>query len=204
MGGSALAGVAVGNWLVRQAPVVDAATRTNTSSKENSVVLDPSGRPLAPEAPQPLTNGQLGIPEKFIQPMWEVQAVSLFDSNLDPMVSLAIGDRVITIEDILNQAGSGLPTDTGDVATIDITQGSPSMADDPIARLAQQQQPQGSANTSWETALEQAIKACDSVGFFSRPGCQQSAREKYCTPNKAWGKHRLCPANNYDPTASGA
>lgn len=206
MAGSALAGMVVGNWLVSEAPVVDEGTRTNMRLNTEQV-LDASGRPLAGVAPQPLTDGTLGVPKNEIQPMWEIQAVSLFDSNLDPMVSLAIGSQGFTIADVLSQAGAGLGEGSSDIATLDITQGdNESSVNDPVGDIARQQ---GSDRTTpagnWQQALDEAIRACDSVGFFSRPGCIEQARQQFCGPNNAWGRYRHCPApQGFGPTGGGA
>ena len=210
MAGSALAGMVVGNWLVSEAPVVDEGTRTNAGLNTEQV-LDASGRPLAGIAPQPLTDGTLGVPQNRIQPMWEIQAVSLFDSNLDPMVSLAIGSQSFTIADVLNQAGAGLSDGSSDIATLDVTQGGGgSSANDRVGDIARQQG--GSGNTqggsapgNWQQALDEAIRACDSVGFFSRPGCIEQARQRFCGPNNAWGRYRHCPAQQgFGPSGGGA
>lgn len=206
MGGAALAGMVVGNWLVNEAPVIDEGTRTNIGHNSEQV-LDASGRPLAAIAPQPLTDGTLGMPRESIQPMWEIQPVSLFDANLDPMVTLAIGSQGFTIGDVLSQAGAGLGQGASDVATLDVTQGN--TAGDPINQLAQNSQgtskPAASASgaDNWSDALDRAIRACESVGFFSRPGCIEQARQRFCGPNNAWGKHRHCPMPQAPGTLGG-
>lgn len=216
MAGSSLAGVFVGNWLVSEAPVVDESTRTNVGLNAEQV-LDASGRPLAGVAPQPLTDGTLGVPKNEIQPMWEIQAISLFDSNLDPMVSLAIGNEGFTIADVLNQAGAGLGEGSSDIATLDITQGSNAgSGSDPVGDIARQQGNNNSASTAqttrtgppagnWQQALDEAIRACDSVGFFSRPGCIEQARQRFCGPNNGWGRYRHCPSpQGFGPGGGGA
>jgi hypothetical protein len=185
---SAAAGVGVGNWLVEQSPSISADPRTDTS-RPIEIVLDAAGRPLAAVAPQPLLDGSLGQPRDEIQPMWEIQAVSLFETNLDPMVVLARGDESYTVSDMLTQAGAGLAQGEGDVATVDLTlqaQTPPEVATvvaaEPVVALA------------WDEQLAQAIDACQRVGFFSRPGCIEAASKKFCDPNRAWGRHPLCPS----------
>ena len=189
LGASAAGGVALGNWLVDQAPSMAADGRTNTT-RSPETVLDPSGRPLTAIAPQPLLDGTLGQPRQEISPMWEIQAVSLFETNLDPMVVLGRGDQSYTVGDMLSQAGAGLVQGEGDVATVDLLTSEPvTVQPEPtvVARAPEIQ-------LSWEQGLAQAIDACQSVGFFSRPGCIERARKKFCEPNRAWGKHPLCPS----------
>jgi hypothetical protein len=188
---SAAAGVALGNWLVDQAPGLTTDARTNTGATPEPV-LDAAGRPFAGLAPQPLSNGGLGVPQPSVQPMWEIQAVSLFDTNLDPMVVLAIGDESFSVSDMLGRAGEGLAQGPGDIATVDVTS--------PAVAVAQPNAtPQAVASTAparlsdWQDQLAEALKACQSVGFFSRPNCIDRARKKYCEPNGAWGQHPLCP-----------
>ena len=190
LGASAAGGVAVGDWLVAQAPTISADGKTNTA-KPPAIVLDAAGRPLAGLAPQPLVDGSLGIPQTQIQPMWEIEAVSLFETNLDPMVVLSRGDETYTVSDMLTQAGAGLAQGPSDIATVDVTGSTPdaTVATAPQASMAKPQQGKG-----WQDQLADAIKACDDVGFFSRPSCVERAQKKFCEPNRAWGRYQLCPA----------
>jgi hypothetical protein len=126
--------------------------------------------------------------------MWEVQAVSLFETNLDPMVVLGRGDDSYTVSDMLSQAGSGLIQGEGDVATVDLT-AQPESVPSQIDQVAQAASAAPTA-TGWRDQLAQAIDACQNVGFFSRPDCIKRARQKFCEPNNAWGNHPLCPRQN--------
>jgi hypothetical protein len=193
MAGSAMGGVALGNWLVDQAPGVSADPRTNTN-RPPEMVLDAAGRPLAGVAPQPLIDGGLGVPPLALTPDWQVQGVSLFDTVLDPMVVLARGDEAFTVSDMLSAAGQGLAQGPSDIATVDVTVQQP----EPVApqRVAAEPAVASPTDMDWRQQLAQAIKACDSVGFFSRPNCVERARKKFCEPNKAWGQDELCPAPN--------
>lgn len=195
-----MAGAMLGNWLVNEAPMAAEGSRTNLHTTSETV-LDASGRPLAGIAPQPLSDGSLGVPQPMIQPMWEIQAVSLFDSNLDPMVSLAIGNQSYTISDVLNQAGAGLGQEGSDIATIDVTVGGSSGgASDPIGALSGAGK-NAQTQAGWEQALDDAIRACNAVNFFSRPGCIDRAQQQYCAPNNAWGKNRHCPSRQQQPSS---
>jgi len=193
MAGSAMGGVALGNWFIDQAPGVTAEARTNTGQRLEMVV-DAAGRPLSSLAPQPLVDGGMGVPPLQPPPNWQIQGVSLFDTVLDPMVVLARGDESYTVSDMLSTAGQGLAQGPSDVATVDVT------TTQPEARA-----PQVAATTpvvakptdaDWRGQLSQAINACSSVGFFSRPNCIDRARKKFCEPNKAWGQHENCPSPN--------
>ncbi|UOD50557.1 hypothetical protein [Orrella daihaiensis] len=192
LGASAAAGIGVGNWLVDQAPTISADARTNTT-RPPEIVRDAAGRPLAAIPPQPLLDGSLGQPMEKIQPMWEVQAVSLFESNLDPMVVLGRGDQSYTVSDMLSGAGAGLGQGEADVAMVDLTAAA---APAPSAQEPVQVAQAPAVTRSWDEQLADAIDACDNVGFFSRPGCIERARKKFCDPNRAWGRHPLCPSTN--------
>ncbi len=189
LGAGAAGGLALGDWLVEKAPSVSADPRTNTA-RPPEVVLDAAGRPLAAVAPQPLIDGRLGVPEAQAQPMWQLEAVSLFETNLDPMVVLGRGDQSYSVSDMLSQAGSGLVQGPSDVAMLDVTAGvAPAPATAEPARKK-------AADKSWQSQLAEAIAACDKVGFFSRPGCVESARQKFCEPNRGWGRDPMCPAQS--------
>ena len=191
---SGLSGVALGNWLVDQAPRITGEPRTNTS-RPIEIVLDAAGRPLASEAPQPLTDGTLGLPRSQPEPLWQVQPVSLFDMALDPMVVLARGDESYTVSDMLTQAGQGLAQGPADIGTIDLTGAGAGAPPTNNAAQASSGSSVRATEQTWQQQLDAAIKACASVGFFSRPGCIERARRKFCDPNQGWGRDALCPLN---------
>jgi hypothetical protein len=186
---SAAGGVALGNWLVQAAPSISAEARTNTT-RAPEIVRDAAGRPLTSVPPQPLLDGSLGTPVETIQPLWEVQAVSLFETNLDPMVVLGRGDDAYTVSDMLSAAGQGLAQGEGDIATVDLT------AEPETPEVAPVEVAQAPAAKAWDEQLADAIEACQNVGFFSRPDCIKRARQKFCEPNRAWGTHPLCPSQS--------
>jgi len=187
---SAAGGVALGNWLVDVAPSISADGRTNTT-RGPEVVRDAAGRPLASVPPQPLLDGTLGPPMETIQPMWELETVSLFETNLDPMVVLGRGDDSYSVSDMLTGAGTGLAQGEGDVAIVDLT-AQPELERETPTQVAQAP----AASTSWQAQLADAVNACQNVGFFSRPDCLKRARQKFCEPNQAWGDHPLCPSRS--------
>jgi len=196
MAGAAMGGVALGNWLVDQAPGV-AGDGTTSTAKAPEQVLDATGRPLANVAPQPLVDGSLGRPPLPPSPSWQLEGISLFDTVLDPMVVLAKGDQAFTVSDRLSEAGSGLAQGPDDVATVDVTssQAQTQQAAAP-QRVASEKQTEDPTDANWRMQLTDAVKACDDVGFFSRPDCIQRARKKFCEPNQAWGRDELCPSPN--------
>lgn len=184
---SAAGGVALGNWLIDAAPSISAEARTNTT-RPPEIVRDAVGRPLASVPPQPLLDGSLGAPLEKIEPMWEVETVSLFETNLDPMVVLGRGDDAYTVADMLSSAGAGLVQGEGDIATVDLTAAPMNEQPAPV------QVAQAPVVKPWQDQLADAINACQNVGFFSRPDCIKRARQKFCEPNRAWGNHPLCPS----------
>lgn len=192
MAGSAMGGVALGNWLVDQSPGVTAEARTNTGQRLE-LVRDAAGRTLSSLAPQPLIDGGMGVPPLPPSPDWQIQGVSLFDTVLDPMVNLARGDQSFTVSDRLSAAGQGLAQGPSDVTTIDVTTTQPAVSSPQVVAAA----PVVVAtptDVDWRGQLSQAISACSSVGFFSRPNCIDRARKKFCEPNKAWGQDQNCPS----------
>ena len=195
MAGSAMGGLALGNWLVDQSPGVSAEARTNTGQRP-AVVLDSAGRPLSNVAPQPLIDGGMGVPPLPLAADWQVQGVSLFDTVLDPLVVLARGDQSFTVSDMLSSAGQGLAQGPSDVATIDVTATQPAAPPPQAVATAPLKAVPTPTDADWRGQLSQAINACSSVGFFSRPNCIERARKKFCEPNKAWGKDENCPSPN--------
>jgi len=194
MAGSAMGGVALGNWLVDQSQDLTVDGRTNTG-RTPEMVLDAAGRPLSGVPPQPLVDGGLGVPPLAVTINWQIDGISLFDTVLDPMVVLARGNEAFTVSDMLSSAGQGLALGPSDVATIDVTtlQPEPVRAQPVAAAAAVVASP---TDVGWREQLNQAVNACSSVGFFARPNCIDRARKKYCEPNKAWGQDDLCPRPN--------
>ncbi len=198
-----MAGVGVGEWLVAKAPGALDATRTNLPEPESKTVRDASGRVIIPEAPQPLIDGGLGVPPQAKAQLWEVQPNSLFDGFIDPMVIISRDGQSYTVGDMLSKAGQDLPQGPTDIQTLDVTQvGAVSSTAAPNAsspkplplppQLAQSATPR--QTLSWQDQLKEAVEKCDAGSFFDLPSCMERARDRFCTPNNAWGKHPLCPA----------
>lgn len=190
-----LAGVGLGDWFAAQAPHASETTRANLPQANNELVLDASGRPFVPEPPQPLIDGSQGVPPKASGLAWEVQPLSLFDGFIDPMVIISRDGQSYTVGDMLSQAGRDLPQGPADIQTLDVTSPTVSSvtATEVIPAQSQSAQPT-QPPLSWQDQLKNAVDTCQKGGFFSRPSCLERAREQFCTPNDAWGKHPLCPA----------
>ncbi|WP_233236007.1 hypothetical protein [Bordetella sp. LUAb4] len=53
--------------------------------------------------------------------------------------------------------------------------------------------PAAATSQDWRDALKRELSQCASLGFFDRPTCAWTARNRYCGPNQAWGTLRECP-----------
>lgn len=193
LGAAGLAGVALGDWLAAKAPGVSDTTRANLPQTDKTPVLDASGRPYVPEPPQPLIDGSQGVPKRVVTDQWEVKPLSLFDGFIDPMVVISRDGQSYTVSDMLSQAGRDLPQGPTDIQTIDIASSNvatttTNRSTDSVAQTAP------APVTSWQDELKKAIETCNKAGFFERPSCLDRARERFCTPNQAWGKTPMCPA----------
>ncbi len=198
-----MAGIGVGEWLVAKAPGALDPTRINLPEPESKTERDSSGRVVIPAAPQPLIDGGLGVPPQAQAQLWEVKPNSLFDGFIDPMVIISRDGQSYTVGDMLSKAGQDLPQGPTDIQTLDVTQdGAASSTPAPNAssprplplppQLAQSATPRQAL--SWQDQLKEAVEKCDAGSFFDLPSCMERARDRFCTPNNAWGKHPLCPA----------
>jgi hypothetical protein len=184
-----LAGVGLGDWLVTKAPGLSDTTRTNLPVEVVLTLTDASGRTIIPEPPQPLIDGRLGVPQHTQGQLWELQANSLFDGFIDPMVIISRDGQSYTVGDMLSQAGQDLPQGPTDIQTLDVTSPSVASVTATVPIPAPIKAPQ-----SWQDQLKSAVETCEAGSFFSRPNCLEQAREKFCAPNQGWGRHPLCPA----------
>ena len=203
-----MAGVGLGEWLVAKAPGASETTRANLPEPVINTSRDASGQLIVPQAPQPLIDGGLGVPPPAKAQLWEVQRNSLFDGFIDPMVIISRDGQSYTVGDMLSKAGQDLPQGPTDIQTLDVTQAggarsaiAPTSAGpkplpppplSPPTVVAQTNTP--SARLSWQDQLKETVEKCDAGSFFDLPTCMERARDRFCTPNNAWGKHPLCPA----------
>lgn len=192
-GFSTWGGISAGHWLVAHAP--EAPPLPELLDDENDAVLDADGNPYVAQAPQPLVNGRLGVPEPLEPINWEVAEKSLAHYRFSSPIS--IGTTTISMEQAIDIAqGDGI-TIAGMASVGDLLNRDGSQSIQPIdIPDIENTKPEQSQNTNWQQDLHQALEACKSEGFFSRPTCAWNARNKYCGPNNAWGKIDACPAKN--------
>ena len=186
-------GVQLGNWLVTRAP----DTVASVADKDyKTLKLDALGRPITAQPPQPRIDGTLGVPREIEPIEWAIEAVTADDFETDP-------NRMKVEDDDDDEDTVSEGSETADARRLarnakersDSTENSaPSSGS--TARPAAPPVPPGITVTviSWQQSLKQEIEQCGKLGFFQRPTCLQSARNKYCAPNDAWGKTADCPA----------
>ncbi len=199
-GFSAWGGINLGNWLVAHGPASPLPVEEDTL--DGVAVLNADGKPFTAQPPQPLVDGRLGIPDGSGNVDWNVPARSLIHDDVLPPIAIATttitmeqaraiaeGDYglegLVSISDLLTH----LQGDTGAVQPVDLP---------PAPATAAPRASGGSVTAgNWEAALHQEIQACSRLGFFERPSCAWAARNRYCEPNKAWGKTPDCPAKSF-------
>lgn len=196
---SAWGGITLGHWLVSHGPATPPIPENLVTS--DVPVLDADGRPFKAQPPQPLVNGQHGIPEPVTNIAWNLPEKSLAEEASDSPI--AIATTTITLEEARDIAQSGdmqfqgianvgdligaLQGNTQSLQPIDIPPAPPAPA--PV--------PATTSQGNWQHDLRQEINACSRRGFFDRPSCAWAARNKYCGPNNAWGKTQDCPAKSF-------
>jgi len=193
-GASAWGGLQLGDWLIAHGPAQIQMPAPHPEL-DQSAVLDVNGKPFVASAPQVLSNGRQGVPELPPPVDWKIpQTTSLLESGgpiamatttitMDEAIELAsqaqLGDGLQGIAQLGGLGGGQI------VQPIDVTAAPPAPSEP---------QPAAAPQTQWQTAFQAELKACESVGFFSRPSCAWAARNKYCEPNDAWGRVPDCPA----------
>lgn len=187
-GASAWGGLRLGDWLIAHGPVQPLPPITPPELTDTPT-LGADGKPYVASAPQPLSNGRLGVPEMPPPVDWQIENISLMDQpskialattsiSMDQAIAIASGENEYDdLEEIINlTAGSHVqPIDAPEI---------------------NQSEPIKGSSGNWQAEFQAALKACEDVGFFSRPSCAWAARNKYCEPNNAWGMVNGCPAKN--------
>lgn len=205
-GASAWGGLQLGNWLVAHGP---AAPVIEEHPELSSVpVLDANGLPYVAQPPQPLVNGQLGVPELPDHFSWEVSEASIEEIKSNP--SIAIATTTITMDEARQIAefmgGAQGLQGIADVGNLGLGAGQPAGQNMPLQPIEvapppppppAMVTPQGSNGNQWQASLRQELQACSALGFFDRPSCAWAARNKYCEPNNGWGRVRDCPAKSF-------
>ncbi len=197
--GAGVGGIMLGEWLVESAPSV--VSRSNPSgSKDPEPVLDADGKPFAAQPPQPLVDGTLGVPKAMAETEWKIPETSLVDvqdgafRQLDTVSGLPPGPADISTVDVTKVNGFGTPSPSA-TAPIQTPQAStPSNQGKPVSKPPAPR----ATSSDWLQSLRKEISQCESMGFFQRPTCIQTARNRYCSPNNGWGKVPECPARSFD------
>ncbi|HLU78762.1 MAG TPA: hypothetical protein VKZ52_04245 [Burkholderiaceae bacterium] len=213
LGASAWGGVRLGEWLVAHGPVRP-EIKTTPPELAEVPVLGADGKPFVALAPQPLVDGRLGIPEPPEPIQWELTAPTVAETQQQTPIPLAT--TTITMEEAIRIANANPHGLMGLADVGDLLGGAQ------IASLPPGSQPQGGGpqfiqpvdittppppppppvqtpqtGGNWEAALRKELQACSRLGFFDRPSCAWAARNKYCEPNRAWGRVPDCPDKNF-------
>lgn len=208
LGASAWGGVRLGEWLVAHGPVRPEIKATPPELAEVPV-LDADGKPFVAQAPQPLVDGRLGIPEPHDPVQWELEGLSIAELQAETPISLATTN--ISMEEAIQIANANPHGLQGLADVGDLLGGGSSIGSPPSPQAQPFIQPvditippppppaasPSQASGNWEAALQQELQACSKLGFFDRPSCAWAARNKYCEPNNAWGRSKNCPAKNF-------
>ncbi|HLU16081.1 MAG TPA: hypothetical protein VKZ71_09615 [Burkholderiaceae bacterium] len=193
---SAWGGITLGHWLVAHGPETPPLPEELFGA--DIEVLDADGRPYTAQAPQPLIDGRLGIPDPVEPIEWQIADTSLAEEANLP---IAVATTKITPEEARRIAHAddefrGL-ADVGDL--IGALQGGQQIQpiDVPPPPPAPAPAATAEADRDWQLSLRREIQACEHVGFFQRPSCAWTARNKYCGPRNAWGKTPDCPSRSF-------
>lgn len=203
-------GIQLGNWLIESGPLksdVFAAYQDLYTVP----TLDADGKPYIPAPPQPLVDGRLAVPESPEPMAWEIdQNINLLTER--PPIALAtatggIGAANISreyispsglqglaqISRLQNQnQGAAFQPNQDVIQPIEIGAVPP-----PPSQEVQIAPLPIAANPNWQIDFHRELKACENKGTFARPSCAWDARNKYCSPNNAWGRIPGCPAKAF-------
>lgn len=200
-GASAWGGIRLGDWLVAHGPVAPPIVPAGEIS--SVPVLDANGLPYVAQPPQPLVNGQQGVPEAPKQIAWQIPETSLDETKSTAAIDLAT--TTISMDEarlIAESGGSQALQGIADVSGLGLgaaPNGQP-MPLQPVEVAPPPPPPAPVAaknDQAWQASLRQDLQACSAQGFFDRPSCAWAARNKYCEPNNAWGRTRDCPAKSF-------
>lgn len=193
---SAWAGISLGHWLISHGPETPLIPENLQTS--DIPVLDADGRPYTAQPPQPLVNGQQGVPEPVTDIAWRLPEKSLAEEASDLPISIAT--TTITMEEARNIAAGDTQfqgiADVGDlIGALQSNNQSLQPIDVPPPPATDSAPP--ATGGDWQNSLKRELDACSRLGFFDRPSCAWAARNKYCGPSNAWGKTPDCPAKSF-------
>jgi hypothetical protein len=189
-------GQQLGHWLVAQAP--ESIASAFNPQEDRNPVLDADGRPYAPQPPQPRIDGTLGVPREMTPVEWTITPVIASGAN-ENSYRKENGEDNGGDEDNPDPSDTDRTpnrTDANAVGTIDVSQSqvtAPVRAP-PVAPVVTE---------TWQQSFKKELARCGSLGFFQRPGCIDSAQNKFCGPNNAWGKLAECPSRANNPNSGG-
>jgi hypothetical protein len=194
-GASAWGGLQLGDWLIAHGPAqIQHNEPVHPELSDKTPVLDANGKPFVATAPQPLADGRQGVPQLPPPTDWHVQVDSLLTENRPialATTTISMDEAIALAQQQTDSAGSGLQgiANVGNLGSqaiqpVDVTTPPPPPPQAPMVQ----------SDPNWQQAFQKELKACENVGFFSRPSCAWAARNKYCEPHHAWGKVADCPA----------
>ncbi|WP_322995872.1 hypothetical protein [Castellaniella sp.] len=191
-GAAAWGGLRLGDWLIIHSPSQVQQISDSASTQGDVPVLDANGRPFVAPAPQPLSNGRLGVPSLPPPVDWQLQPTPLMDENRP----IALATTTITMDEAIALAAQSQMDDSGlqGIANIDMLLNSQTVQPIDVPPPPPAPNPAAVTNANWQATFQAELKSCEALGFFSRPSCAWAARNKYCGPNNAWGKAPDCPA----------
>jgi hypothetical protein len=191
-GASAWGGLRLGDWLIVHSPA-QVQKPEPPAELRDTPVLDANGKPFVASAPQPLSDGRQGVPSLPPPVNWQLQATPLMDEHRP----IALATTTISMDEAIALAAQGQQDDTGLQGIANVGTLVSSQTVQPIDVPPPPPPPDTGAavgGANWQAAFQAELKACEALGFFSRPSCAWAARNKYCEPHQAWGKAADCPA----------
>jgi hypothetical protein len=204
-GASAWGGLRLGDWLIANGP--EAPVVQEMPELSGQTLLDANGKPYTAQPPQPLVNGQQGIPKGPDQVQWSVAGLPLATILANNKIALATTqismEQAIALADAQNNGSDGgqlqgMAT-LGNVPGVNVpgTEVQPIEVAPPPPPPAVAQAPSAATQGNWQAQLRRELQACSNLGFFDRPSCAWAARNRYCEPNNAWGRTADCPSKNF-------
>jgi len=191
-GASAWGGLRLGDWLIVHSPA-QVQKPEPPAELGDTPVLDANGKPFVASAPQPLSDGRQGVPSLPPPVNWQLQATPLMNENRP----IALATTTISMDEAIALAAQGQQDGTGLQGIANVGTLVSSQPVQPIDVPPPPPPPDTGAavgGANWQVAFQAELKACEALGFFSRPSCAWAARNKYCEPHQAWGKAEDCPA----------
>jgi hypothetical protein len=203
-GASAWGGLRLGEWLVAHGPTATAAPgRPELAPVE---VLDADGRPFSQQPPQPLVNGQLAIPQSQDPVQWQVADNAASETLSNELIAVSTSAITMVEAEQIAAIEQGRLSGIGDVGDLMANLGSQNTGNMPLQPIEMPDQPpppetpmntRAGGPANWQALLHNELQQCSLESFFDRPSCTWAARNKYCTPNNAWGQITDCPSKSF-------